>query len=427
MNKKILVIGSGGREHAIARKLCGEAHVFITPGNAGTADCGTNVDLLIDSESGKANVLDFAKQEGIDLVVVGPEKYLELGFVDYLEDAGIKCFGTRKNASLLESSKIFAKEFMVRHGIPTAKYRLCASEEEVYDACRDFSYPLVLKADGLAAGKGVIICENEKDVYVAAPKLLEISGKIVLEEFISGTEASILCLVDGKVVRALQPARDHKRLLDEDKGPNTGGMGAVCGREVLPAAVAENFETEVAARFLSGISEEGIDFRGVLFVGIMYKPDGSLYVLEFNTRFGDPETEVVLPCIDTPLLELLEATADGRLEQTALKISDKSFAVVVVAAAEYPYSKTKPVEISIAHDSDASSPRTSFTAIASPNILHCGTSRDAAGRLVATGGRVLACLGSGDSLQEAVDAAYREVKKVDFAGMQYRSDIGVLR
>ncbi len=411
-NKKVLIIGGGGREHAIAKKLMHEAEIFITPGNAGTAEIGKNVDLSVDSEYGKQNVLDFAKKEGIDLIVVGPEKYLEMGYVDYLEDAGIKCFGTRKNASLLESSKVFAKDFMMRHRIPTAKYVQCSDTADVLRACSGFSYPVVLKADGLAAGKGVVICEDEEDVLTALPKLFQISGKLIVEEFISGTEASILCLVDGSTALTLQPARDHKRLLDEDRGPNTGGMGAVSGRSLLPEAVAANFKSEVLSRFLEGIQKEGIDFRGVLFVGIMYKPDGSLYVLEFNTRFGDPETEVVLPGVVGSLYELLEATADGTLSNAKLSLSDRSFAVVVVAAAEYPYSSTTPVEISITGGAD---------------ILHCGTARDAAGVLIATGGRVLACVGSGSDINEAVREAYRQVDKVHFEGMQYRKDIGVLR
>ncbi|MDO4754547.1 MAG: phosphoribosylglycinamide synthetase C domain-containing protein, partial [Bacillota bacterium] len=232
---------------------------------------------------------------------------------------------------------------------------------------------------------------------------------------------------DGNTILPMQPARDHKRLLDGDKGPNTGGMGAVSGPTILPEAVASRFKTDVADRFMAGIKDAGIDFRGVLFVGVMYKPNGDLYVLEFNTRFGDPETEVVLPGIKGSLYNILEATADGRLAQVSLHLTGMYHAVVILAAGEYPYSKTVPVEISIDRVSEQTKECSTCRSTnhgESGDILHCGTSHDHAGRLLATGGRVLACLGSGDSLDEALDSAYANVKKVHFEGMRYRKDIG---
>lgn len=412
--KKVLIIGSGGREHALAMRLSEEAKVFVLPGNAGTAEIGENIVLPLEEEKDFAPVLDIVREKSIDLVVVGPEKYLEMGLVDYLEDSGVKCFGTRKKASLLESSKVYAKEFMMRYGIPTARYHLCESKEEVLRESTEFTYPIVLKADGLAAGKGVIICENETELRGAADTLFGISLKVVMEEFISGVEASIMCFVDGKTMKAMQPARDHKRLLDGDKGPNTGGMGAISGPTILPEAVARRFETDVASRFMKGIEDAKIDFRGVLFVGVMYMPNGDLYVLEFNTRFGDPETEVVLPGIKGSLYDILLATADGRLEHSQFRLSGMYHAVVIVAAGEYPYSKTVPVEIRM----DDNLPKRH------KEILHCGTTRDHSGRLLAIGGRVLACLGSGDSLDEALDQAYVNVHHVSFEGMRYRKDIG---
>lgn len=412
--KKVLIIGGGGREHALAMRLSEEAEVFVLPGNAGTAEIGENVHLPLDEERDFSAVLSFVKEKKIDLVAIGPEKYLEMGLVDFLEDAGVKCFGTRKKASLLESSKVYAKEFMMRYGIPTARYHMCESREEVLRESTKYQYPIVLKADGLAAGKGVIICENETELRGAADTLFGISLKVVMEEFISGVEASIMCFVDSTTIRAMQPARDHKRLLDGDKGPNTGGMGAVSGPTILPDVVMERFEKEVAEKFMKGIWDAEIDFRGVLFVGIMYKPNGDLYVLEFNTRFGDPETEVVLPGIKGSLYNILDATASRRLEYQNFQLSGMYHAAVILAAGEYPYSKTVPVEIQI--DEKIGEHK--------KEILHCGTTRDTNGRLLATGGRVLACLGSGDSLDDALDSAYENVRHVNFEGMRYRKDIG---
>lgn len=414
--RKVLIIGGGGREYALALRLSQEnAEVFVLPGNAGTEQFAANIDLPLEGAKDFEAVAERIRKEGIDLVVVGPEKYLEMGIVDFLEDRGILCFGTRKAASLLESSKVYAKEFMIRYGIPTARYHMCTSMEEVLVESTAYRYPIVLKADGLAAGKGVIICEDEMELRGAAETLFGISPKVVMEEFIRGTEASVMCFVDGETIRPMQPARDHKRLLDGDHGPNTGGMGAISGPTILPNAVAHRFDVEVADRFMDGIKDAGIDFRGVLFVGLMYRESGEVYVLEFNTRFGDPETEVVLPGIDGSLYDLLEATAKKKLSSCNLRLNGMYNAVVVLAAGEYPYSKTVPVEIR----TDAAEGEMSYR-----NILHCGTSRDAAGRLLATGGRVLACLGSGDSLDEAIEEAYRHVRTVSFEGMRFRKDIG---
>lgn len=409
--KKVLIVGSGGREHALALRLAEDANVYVLPGNAGTAEVGRNVLLPLESELDFEGVLKFVRDEDIDLVVIGPEKYLEMGIVDYLENAGVRCFGTRRAASLLESSKAFAKEFMMKYGIPTAQYKLCRSVSEVLENSMRFAFPIVLKADGLAAGKGVIICETALELRSAAETLFGISSTVVMEEFIRGIEASMMCFVDGKEIALMQPARDHKRLLDGDHGPNTGGMGAISGPSILPVAVAERFYTQVAERFMAGIADAGIDFRGVLFVGLMYTHSGDVYVLEFNTRFGDPETEVVLPSVEGSLYEILLATATGNLSRTRFSLSDDYYAVVVLAAGEYPYQKTVPTEIRL-------------DAVPGGKILHCGTSRDGSGRLLATGGRVIAGLGSGANLGDALRSAYDVVKCIHFDGMQYRTDIG---
>lgn len=410
MMKKVLILGSGGREYALAQRLAEEAEVFVLPGNAGTSEICQNVPLSLESAEDFEAVRAFIVENGVDLAVVGPEKYLEMGIVDFLEDAGISCFGTNRRASALESSKVYAKEFMIKYGIPTAKYRICRSREEIA-ACKNFSYPVVLKADGLAAGKGVIICEDDAAMMDAADTLFGISPDIVVEEFIRGTEASIMCFVDGETLVPMQPARDHKRLLDGDLGPNTGGMGAISGPTVVPREIMETFQTAVADRFMHGIADAGIDFRGVLFVGIMYTPSGDLYVLEFNTRFGDPETEVVLPAIEGSLYQILFAVSQKKLRNVDLKLNGRHFAVVVLAAAEYPYQKTKPAKI---HFSGGKTPA---------NTVHCGTSA-IDGKWMATGGRVLAVTGSGETLDEAIESAYQGIAAVQFDGMQYRRDIG---
>ncbi len=416
-NKKVLIIGGGGREHAIAEKLEKEAELYFSASNAGMSQIGEQADIVIDSEEDFSSVLDFVKDKAIDMVVVGPEKYLEMGIVDYLEDAGIQCFGTKKHASLLESSKLFAKNFMLKHGIPTAGHKECHSAAEVIQEAPAFGLPVVLKADGLAAGKGVIICTEKEEVAPAAEKLFGISDKVVVEQFIKGTEASIMCFVDRDTVLPMLPARDHKRLLDNDEGPNTGGMGVVSG-DILPENIMPQFEEKVAKPFMKGIKEDNIDFRGVLFVGIMYDENGELYVLEFNTRFGDPETEAVLPLMENSLYDVMSATSDNRLKDVNLTFKTAYSAVVILAAAEYPYQKTKPVEIVYASGE--------AKAIAKAHVLHCGTRIDG-GKLLATGGRVLAVRDTGATLQEAIDNAYHQIKNVSFEGMQYRKDIGVLR
>lgn len=418
-SKRVLIIGGGGREHALAARLRQEAEIYTLPGNPGTAEIGTNVDMPLDTSVDLDNLADFIADESIDMVVVGPEKYLERGVVDYLESVGVTCVGTKMAASLLEGSKSYAKAFMVRHGIPTARYSVCTNRGELMAALDSSSFPVVLKADGLAGGKGVIICNSETEALTAINTLIDISPKVVVEEFLTGTEASFLCLVDGKNILPLPPARDHKRLLNGGNGPNTGGMGAICGAGVVPEKVMENFVDQVARPFMEGIKADAIDFRGVLFVGVMYDKEGNVNVLEFNTRFGDPECDVVVPRIKGSFYEMLEATAKGRLAElfptddviidASYRFSDDAYAAVILAAKEYPYEKTMPVPIVMEQD---------------VNLLHSGTSIDSHGRLMATGGRVLACIGYGQSLEDAINAAYEEVKKVDFRGMQYRTDIG---
>ncbi len=432
---KVLIVGGGGREHAIASRLHGEASVFYTNENAGMAEIGELAGFSLESADDFPVVLEFVREQQVDMVVVGPEKYLEMGLVDFLEDSGVLCFGTRKQASMLESSKLFAKKFMLKHGIPTAGHAECSGVSELLGVVGDFGLPVVLKADGLAAGKGVIICSAKEDIKPAAEKLFGISDKVVVEQFLRGTEASIMCFVDNKTIRPMKPARDHKRLLDGDEGPNTGGMGVVSG-DILPDGLMEEFQEKVAAPFMKGIEADGIDFRGVLFVGIMYDEAG-LHVLEFNTRFGDPETEAVLPLMEHSFYEVLKATAENRLCDVMVSFRDACSAVVVLAAAEYPYSKTVPVEILWTADAGRDGGSAGVGRVENGGVgttlndtvrvLHCGTRMDDAGRLLAVGGRVLAVYGTGDTLEEAIKDAYRFVKTVSFKGMQYRNDIGVLR
>lgn len=405
--KKVLVLGSGGREHALVKKLSEDCKVYCYPGNAGIAMDAIVPSISFQGEEDFPHLLDFVQTEGIDLTVVGPEMYLEMGVVDYLEMHGQKVFGCLKSAALLETSKVYSKQFMIKHGIPTASYHtLCVGELPAH--IDDMKFPIVLKADGLAAGKGVIICQNKEDVLRASETLRAFSNELVVEEFLTGHEASIMCFVDGKTIKRMPPARDHKRLLDADLGPNTGGMGAISPDTSVPEAVLRVFDEQVATPFMKGLQKDGLDFRGVLFVGIMYEGD-EVKVLEFNTRFGDPETEVTLPRLQNSLYDILMATACGCLSDQELRFDETYVSVVVLAAKEYPTAKTSPVEIQIQGN---------------PQLIHFGTSRSQDGRLMATGGRVLGVMGQGKSVEESLDKAYAQISCVDFVGMQYRRDIG---
>ena len=412
---KILVIGGSGREHALCWKLAqGGAELVCAPGNAGIAGIARCLPLDVASV---ADTLALAAAEQPDLVVIGPEIPLAAGVVDALQAAGVRVFGPTQAAARLETSKAFAKDFMRRWAIPTAAYAVCDSAAEVAEALPKFAQKVVLKADGLAAGKGVLLCETHADALAAADDLF--SGKtlgtpaasLVLEEMLTGPEVSFFALCDGQHACLLGLAQDHKRIGEGDTGPNTGGMGAYSTDDLLPATQVAEILKEVAQRAVDGMRAEETPFTGVLFIGLMMTPMGPR-VLEFNTRFGDPETEAILLRLETSLAHLLEAALDGRLAQTPILLNPQPAACVIAASAGYP--GKYPIGLPIT-GLDAVSPEV--------KVFHAGTAL--AGRqVVSTGGRVLAVSARGDTLQQALDAAYAALLLIHFEGMQYRRDIG---
>ena len=416
MTKRVLIAGSGGREHALAWKLSQSASVgkiFIAPGNAGTAAIGENVPIAPEDVS---NLVAFAKANAIDFTVVGPDDALAAGVVDAFEDAGLKIFGPRAAAARLESSKAFAKDFMIRHGIPTADYREFTDSTAAREYCRTAKYPLVVKADGLALGKGVIIAANFAEADAALRLCMEdrafgdAGSRVVIEEFLEGVECSLHALVDGSTYLLFPDCRDHKKAHDGDQGPNTGGMGTISPSGSVDDTLRARIRTEILDRFIAGIEKDELDFRGMLFPGLMITADGPR-VLEFNCRFGDPETQVLLPLLDGDLLDLLEATVDQRLHQTAPAWKTQAAVCVVMASAGYPgtYENGKPI-----HGCEKLP--------AGITVFHAGTQRRE-GTLVTAGGRVLGVTAIGDTLKDAQSAAYKAVDQISFEGAQFRRDI----
>jgi phosphoribosylamine--glycine ligase len=415
---KILVIGSGGREHALVWKLKQSPkgpELFCAPGNAGTGMLATNVPIAIHDHLA---LIDFARREKIDLTVVGPDDALAAGIVDEFQKNGLRIFGPTQAASRFESSKIFAKEFMERHGIPTARSGHFTNSAEAHLFCQQMRYPVVIKADGLALGKGVVIAQNPDAAAKAIHRMLDrgefgdAGNQIVIEEFLQGRECSIHAFVDGKNYLLLPGSQDHKRAFDGDLGPNTGGMGAVSPSPLLTDELEAMIQREVLDRFMHGIAEEGIDFRGMLYPGLMITSDGPK-VLEFNCRFGDPETQVLLPRLQSDLLELIDATIDQRLPQ-AHPIWNSATAVCVVAASSgYPGKCITGREISGVEEIDDDA-----------IVFHAGT-RLENGRLVTAGGRVLGVTALGADAGAARNGAYARLGKIQFEGRQFRRDIAL--
>ncbi len=416
---KILVIGSGGREHALIWKLAASPRrpvLYCAPGNAGTADLATNVPI---SAGDLDELLAFALREQIDLTVVGPDDTLAAGCVDRFEAAGLRIFGPCQQAARLESSKIFAKDFMLRHGIPTAR---AGSFDHPADAIRfldTVAFPVVIKADGLALGKGVVICANRDEAVGAIRSMMEAKifgaagSRILIEEYLEGVECSIHALIDGEHALLFPVARDHKRVGENDIGPNTGGMGTVSPPPEATPGLIDRVRHEVIDPFLRGIAADAIPFRGMLFPGLMLTADG-LRVLEFNCRFGDPETQVLMTRLRTDLIDLIEATLDGRLDQVRPDWDSRTAVCVIMASPGYPGSYPKGLSIRGTED-----------AAAQPGVavFHAGTARAGTG-LVTSGGRVLGVTGLGDSVEAARAAAYAAVDRISFDGAHYRRDIG---
>jgi phosphoribosylamine--glycine ligase len=416
---KILVVGSGGREHALVWKLQQSPRVraiFCAPGNAGIGQLATNVPIKVTE---REKLVQFARDERIDLTIVGPDDALAAGIVDLFQKHGLRIFGPTQSAARLESSKVFAKEFMQRHGIPTASSGSFTDSSDARKFCQNAKYPLVVKADGLALGKGVIIARNSGEAALAVHEIMDLrkfgdaGSSILIEEFLEGEECSIHALVDGKNYLLFPGAQDHKRALDGDQGLNTGGMGTFSPpTKLLTPALEERVRREVLDPFIAGLQRDGLDYRGMLFPGLMVTSDGPK-VLEFNCRFGDPETQVLLTRLESDLVEMLDATIDGRLAGVEAKWKPESAVCVILASGGYPgaYATGKPI--------------TGLDRVAEGiTVFHAGT-RLADGRVVTAGGRVLGVTALAGDLATARQRAYAAVEAIDFEGRQFRRDIAV--
>jgi len=419
---RILVIGSGGREHALAwkiaqSKLCDK--LFCAPGNGGISRVAECVGIAHDDVSG---LLEFAVKERIDLTVVGPEQALAAGIVDEFERAGKKIFGPHKSAAQLEASKVFSKELMAKYNVPTAGFKVFDDPEEAKRYIRKNGVPCVVKADGLAAGKGVVVAQTvaEAEEAVASMMQKKVFGdagkRVIIEECLSGQEASILVVTDSRHALPLASAQDHKRVFDGDRGGNTGGMGAYSPAPAVTEAVLKEIMDTVVCRTIRGLSEEGIAYRGVLYAGIMLTPQGPR-VLEFNVRFGDPETQAILPRLKTDLVEIMLATCSGRLSDIGtLKWDSRACVCVVCTSGGYPGPYTRDKEITGLDDAEA---------LEGVVVFHAGTVlRGETGHYLTSGGRVLGVTGMGATIKEAIKETYNAVSKISFEGMHYRKDIG---
>ena len=416
---KVLVVGSGGREHAIAWKLSQSPRVtkiYCAPGNAGIASVAECIDITSEDLEGIRN---FAVENNIDMAVIGPEVPLSMGITDLLQESGIRVFGPDKECSQLEGSKAFTKAFLMRHNIPTAGYREYTDKEALIADIGIFGYPMVLKADGLAAGKGVVLAENYDSAYKAVEEMMgerifgDAGNKVLVEECLTGVEASMLCFVDGKHIVPMESAQDYKRVFDSDKGPNTGGMGTYSPSLLFNEDLENEIREKILEPAINGFIADGLDFHGVLFIGLMLGENGPK-VIEFNNRFGDPETQSVLMRLDTDLLDIFDACIDGSLDKLDIKWNNKRAVCVVMASGGYPGSYEKGKVISGISDIDED-----------VVVFHAGTAlKD--GKIVSNGGRVLGVTATGETNDEARAKAYTNVKKISFEGGFYRTDIGVI-
>ena len=419
---RILIVGSGGREHALAWKLAQSGRVeqvWVAPGNGGTVG-GHKIDNLAVAEMDFEGLIGFAGQEGIDLTFVGPEAPLAEGIVDAFQAAGLRCFGPTKRAAQLEASKAFAKDFMARHNIPTARYKSFTGLDAALVHLQQVDYPVVIKASGLAAGKGVIVPDSAEEAETAlrqimAERAFGAAGDIVvIEERLVGQEASVLAFADGHHLAVMPPAQDHKQIFEGDRGPNTGGMGAYAPAPLVTPPQLETVKKTVLQPALDGLRAEGTPYVGILYAGLMMTQSG-LKVLEFNCRFGDPETQVILPMLETDLIEVIEAALDARLDQVDLEWKAGSAATVVAASEGYPGSYPKGREINGLDEA---------AALQDVVVFHAGTRRAEDGHLLTNGGRVLAVTGTGPDLTQALNQAYAGLERINFEGMYFRRDIG---
>lgn len=414
---KILVVGGGGREHAICWKLSKEKNVekiYCAPGNAGIANVAECVNI---GDTNIEELLKFAKENEIGLTIVGPEVPLVMGIVDEFEKEGLRVFGPNKKCAQLEGSKAFSKEFMIKHNIPTAKYKEYTNLEEAISEIDSFGYPVVIKADGLAAGKGVVIPENREDAIATLKEMMSdkkfgaAGDKIVIEEFLKGIETSILAFVDNDTIVPMASAKDHKKVNNYEQGPNTGGMGTFSPSEIYTEELANKVKETVLEKTLEGFKKDGLNCKGILFVGLMITEDGEK-VLEYNVRFGDPETQSVLFRLETDLHEIMEAILDNKLKEIEINYSDEEAVCVMLTSGGYPdsYEKGKIITGLENLDDDIV-------------VFHSGT-KMLDGNLVTNGGRVIGITAKSVTVKDAAEKVYENIKKINFEGMHYRTDIG---
>lgn len=414
---KVLVVGSGGREHALCWKIAQrpDTEVYVAPGNIGMVDVATLVNIKVDDIAG---LVDFAKAEGIDLTVVGPELPLTLGIVDAFQKAGLACFGPNKAAAKLEGSKAFSKELMKKYGIPTAAFDTFTDVDKAKAFVDEIGVPCVVKADGLAAGKGVIICMTREEADKAIEDMLtdhafgDASATIVIEEYMVGPEVSVLAFADGKSVLPMVSAQDHKRIFDGDKGPNTGGMGAYSPAPVYTEALSAEVNKTIIEPTIAAMAAEGTPFTGILYTGLMLTEKGPR-VLEYNVRFGDPETQPIMVRMKSDIVALFQACVNGKLDEATLEWHDEAAVCVIMASGGYPASSEKGVPI---HGLDDIAAEEAI-------VFHSGTA-EKDGEIVTNGGRVLGVTAKDATIKGAIDKAYAAVEKINFDHMQFRRDIG---
>ena len=413
---RILVVGGGGREHAICWKLNNESNVekiYCAPGNAGISNVAECIDI---GDSDIENLLKFAKENQIDLTIVGPEIPLVAGIVDVFEKEGLKIFGPNKKCAQLEGSKSFSKDFMIRHNLPTAKYKEYTDLDEAISEIDSFGYPVVIKADGLAAGKGVVIPENREDAITTLKEMMsdkkfgKAGDKIVVEEFLNGIETSILAFVDNDTIVPMVSSKDHKKVFEGEAGLNTGGMGTFSPSEIYTDELAKEVQEKILDKTLEGFKKDNLNYKGILFVGLMITEDGPK-ILEYNVRFGDPETQSVLFRLDTDLNKIIIAILENNLKDIEINYSKEEAICVMLTSGGYPenYEKGKVISGLENLDSDIV-------------VFHSGTKFDN-GNIVTNGGRVIGITAKGKTVKEAGEKVYENIKKINFEGMHYRKDI----
>jgi phosphoribosylamine--glycine ligase len=414
---KVLVVGGGGREHAIVWKLSQSPKIkklYCAPGNPGIAKLAECVSIAV---SQIEKLADFAKNEQIDLTFVGPEEPLSLGIVNYFKEQGLAVYGPSKEAALIEGSKAFAKELMIKYQIPTAKYAAFTNYEEALDYVRSEGVPIVIKADGLAAGKGVVVAKSLEEAEDALKSMMKdvtfgaAGVRVVIEEFLEGEEMTLLSFVNGSTVKPMVPSQDHKPVYDGDKGPNTGGMGTYAPLPHIDSSIVERVIRDIVQPTAKAMVAEGVPYEGILYTGLMLTKEGPK-VIEYNARFGDPETQVVLPLLETDLVDIVTASLTGELENIEVKWKDQAAVCVIMSSAGYPgpYEKGEVID--------------GLDQVVHPTmVFHAGTT-EMDGEIITSGGRVLGVTAVGETLKEARELAYQSVEKVSFNGAHYRTDIG---